>query len=89
VGDPGEGASSTSEPDTGTVLLETRAIASESFTICTQTTSLTFDLTSDQEKTPKKPQKKNLLQEKKYMRNLQESNRGQSFPKVDRRIDVI
>jgi len=51
--------------------------ASEGFTICMHTTSLTFDLTSDQEKLPRK-KKKNFHRGKKG-RNLQESNRGGSL----------
>jgi len=50
---------------------------SEGFTICTHTTSLTFDLTSDQEKLPGN------------IRTLQESNRGGSLSRMERTIDVI
>jgi len=49
--------------------------ASGGFTICTHTTSLTFDLTSDQEKVPKHRRRKNIHADKKG-RNLQERNRG-------------
>jgi len=61
--------------------------ASAGFTICTHTTSLTFDLTSDQEKLPQNRENK-LLQGKKG-RNLQESNRGGSLSRMDRRIDAM
>jgi len=38
--------------------------ASEGFTICTHTTSLTFDLTSDQEKLPRNREKKTFTRKK-------------------------
>jgi len=59
-------------------------LASEGFTICTHMTSLTFDLTSDQGKTPTKK-----LSRGKKGRTLQESNRGGSLSRMDRTIDVM
>jgi len=56
--------------------------ASEGFTICTHTTSLSQDLTSDQEKLPKN--RKNPFTVKIKERNLQESNRGGSLSRMDR-----
>jgi len=56
-------------------------LASEGFTICTHTTSLTFDLTSDQEKFPPKKEEK--------VRTLQESNRGGSLSRMDRQMYVM
>jgi len=53
----------------------------EGFTICTHTTSLTFDLTSDQEKLPKN-RKKTFTGKK--GRTLQESDRGGSLSRMDR-----
>jgi len=60
---------------------------SSGFTICTHSTSLTFDLTSDQEKLPKN-RKKNFSWGEKD-RKLQESNRGGSLSRMERRIDVM
>jgi len=48
--------------------------ASEGFTICTHTTSLTFDLTSDQEQLPPPP-KKNLSRGKKVKKPPGEQQR--------------
>jgi len=56
-------------------------------TICTHMTSLTFDLTSDQGKLPRN--RKNPFTGTKWRRNLQESNRGGSLSRMDRRIDVM
>jgi len=52
----------------------------------THTTSLTFDLTSDQEQLPRK-RKKPFSGKKR--RTLEESNRGQSLSRMDRTIDVM
>jgi len=57
-------------------------LASEGFTICTYTTSLTFDLTSDQEKLQRN--RKKTLSGKIKGRNLQESNRGGPLFRMDR-----
>jgi len=56
---------------------------SAGFTTCTHTTSLTFDLTSDQEKLPRNIFKKTFTREKRW-RTLQESNRGGSLSRMDR-----
>jgi len=61
--------------------------ASEGFTVCTHTTSLTFDLTSGQEKLPRS--RKNPFTGEKKGEILQESNRGGSLFRMDRRIDVM
>jgi len=55
--------------------------ASGDFTISTHMTSLTFDLTSDQEKIPRNG-KKTFTGKK--GRNLQESNRGGSLSRMNR-----
>jgi len=54
--------------------------------ICTHTTSLTFDLTSDQEQLTKNRKKHSGGKE---VRNLQESNRGGPLSRMDRRTDVM
>jgi len=54
------------------------------FTICTHTTSLTFDLTSG-----KTPQKCKKPFHGKKIRTLQESNRGGFLSGMDRRIDDV
>jgi len=45
------------------------------FTICTHTTSLTFDLTSDQEKLPRNGRRKNFHREKKVKKPSGEQQR--------------
>jgi len=52
--------------------------SSEDFSICSHTTSLTFDLTPDQEKLPRK-----TLSGGNKRRTLQESNRGGSLSRMD------
>jgi len=60
-------------------------VPQEGFTICTHATSLTFDLTSNQEKLPRNRKKRS---QGKKGRTLQESNRGGSLSRMDR-IDVM
>jgi len=54
-------------------------IALEGFTICTHTTSLSQEITSDQKKLPRNRRKKTFTGKIKG-RNLQESNSGGSLP---------
>jgi len=57
------------------------------FSTCTNTTSLTFDLTWDQEKLPRN--RTNSFTGKKKGRTLQESYRGGSLSRMVRTIDVM
>jgi len=58
-------------------------ITNYAFTICTHTTSLTFDLTSDQEKLPNNPSGGEKV------KNPSGENRGGSLSRMDRTIDVM
>jgi len=62
-------------------------INSEGFTICTHTTSLSQDLTSDQKKDPQKTLK--TLWGGGKGRTLQENNGGGSLARMDSIIDVM